>query len=87
VRSPDAAWVQRSRWETLTAEQRRKFPPLAPDFVIELRSETDSLKKLQQRRNAYGTLRERLGGFLPVVCDKTEDGRIPRSWGALGLAD
>jgi Uma2 family endonuclease len=49
-RSPDAAWVELSRWEALTPLQRKKFPPLAPDFVIELRSETDSLKKLQQRR-------------------------------------
>jgi Uma2 family endonuclease len=49
-RSPDAAWVELSRWEALTLEQREKFPPLAPDFVMELRSETDSLTKLQQRR-------------------------------------
>jgi Uma2 family endonuclease len=49
-RSPDAAWVELSRWEALTLEQRKKFPPLAPDFVMELRSETDSLTKLQQRR-------------------------------------
>jgi Uma2 family endonuclease len=49
-RSPDASWVESSRWEALTAEERKKFIPLAPDFVIELRSETDSLKKLQQRR-------------------------------------
>jgi Uma2 family endonuclease len=40
-RSPDTAWVELSRWEALTPEQRRKFPPLAPDFVIELRSATD----------------------------------------------
>ncbi|MBW4517252.1 MAG: Uma2 family endonuclease [Timaviella obliquedivisa GSE-PSE-MK23-08B] len=44
-RSPDAAWVKRSRWEALTSEQRRKFPPVAPDFLIELRSETDPLDK------------------------------------------
>lgn len=37
-RSPDAAWVELSRWEALTPEQRRKFPPIAPDFVIEVRS-------------------------------------------------
>jgi Uma2 family endonuclease len=42
-RSPDAAWIQRERWEALTPEQRRKFPPIAPDFVIELRSATDDL--------------------------------------------
>ena len=42
-RSPDAAWVELSRWEALPPEQRRKFSPIAPDFVIELRSPSDSL--------------------------------------------
>jgi len=36
-RSFDAAWIQRQRWEALTPAERRKFPPIAPDFVIELR--------------------------------------------------
>jgi len=36
-RPPDAAWIQRQRWEALTPAERRKFPPIAPDFVIELR--------------------------------------------------
>ena len=42
-RSPDAAWVKLERWEALTPDQRRKFPPLAPDFVVELRSASDEL--------------------------------------------
>ncbi|MDZ8185204.1 MAG: Uma2 family endonuclease [Nostoc sp. ChiSLP02] len=52
-RSPDAAWVQRERWEALTPEQRRKFPPIAPDFVIELRSVTDDLAILRQKMQEY----------------------------------
>src|SRR5437016_501615 len=40
-RSPDAAWVLRSRLAELTLEQKQKFLPLAPDFVIELKSPTD----------------------------------------------
>lgn len=52
-RSPDAAWVQLERWESLTPEQRRKYPPLCPDFVIELRSETDSLSVLQKKMQEY----------------------------------
>lgn len=52
-RSPDAAWVQRERWEALTPEQRRKFPPIAPDFVIELRSATDNLEMLRQKMEEY----------------------------------
>ena len=52
-RSPDAAWVKLERWEALTLEQRYKFPRLAPDFVIELRSATDDLKPLQDKMQEY----------------------------------
>ena len=48
-RSPDAAWVEKSRWEALTAEDRERFIPLCPDFVIELISPNDSLKKTQEK--------------------------------------
>ena len=60
-RSPDAAWIELSRWEALTSEQRRKFPPIAPDFVIELRSPTDSLKTLQAKMQEYLESGVRLG--------------------------
>ncbi|MEO1211695.1 MAG: Uma2 family endonuclease [Cyanobacteria bacterium J06638_20] len=52
-RSPDAAWVKQERWDALTPAQRRKFPPIAPDFVIELRSETDDLGTLQAKMREY----------------------------------
>jgi Uma2 family endonuclease len=52
-RSPDAAWIRRERWEALTPEQRRKFPPIAPDFAIELRSATDNLEMLQEKMGEY----------------------------------
>ncbi len=52
-RSPDASWISKERWENLTPEQRRKFPPIAPDFVIELRSATDNLKTLQSKMQEY----------------------------------
>jgi Uma2 family endonuclease len=52
-RSPDAAWIQRERWQALTPEQRRKFPPIAPDFVIELRSATDDLEMLRSKMQEY----------------------------------
>ncbi len=52
-RSPDVAWIQKDRWEALTPEQRRKFPPIAPDFVIKLRPETDSLEPLQRKLQDY----------------------------------
>ena len=52
-RSPDVAWVKLSRWQALTPEQRQKFPPIAPDFVIELRSRTDDLPTLQEKMQEY----------------------------------
>ncbi|MEH2129930.1 MAG: Uma2 family endonuclease [Nostoc sp.] len=52
-RSPDAAWIQGERWQALTPEQRRKFPPIAPDFVIELRSATDDLEMLRSKMQEY----------------------------------
>ena len=52
-RSPDAAWVKRSRWDALTERQRSEFPPLCPDFVAEVRSPTDSLRTLQAKMQEY----------------------------------
>lgn len=50
-RSPDVAWVKQEKWDNLTAEEQEKFPPLCPDFVIELRSRTDDLRILQEKIN------------------------------------
>ncbi len=63
-RSPDAAWVKLERWEALTSEQRKKFPPLVPDFAIELRSETDRLKPIQDKMKEYIENGLRLGWLI-----------------------
>jgi Uma2 family endonuclease len=63
-RSPDAAWIELSRWEALTPEQRAKFPPIAPDFVLELRSRTDSLPLLQAKMREYINCGVRLGWLI-----------------------
>ncbi|MDB9321130.1 MULTISPECIES: Uma2 family endonuclease [Cyanophyceae] len=52
-RSPDAAWVSKQRWDALTLEQQETFAPICPDFVLELRSKTDSLEKLQAKMREY----------------------------------
>ena len=52
-RSPDLAWVKKSRWEALTDEEREEFPPLCPDFVVELRSKSDSIYALQSKMEEY----------------------------------
>lgn len=53
VRSPDAAWIKRTRWEAITVELRKKFAPICPEFVIELRSESDNLQILQSKMQEY----------------------------------
>jgi len=53
VRSPDASWVQRARWEALSPEQQEGFAPLCPDFVVELRSPSDRLSELQEKMLEY----------------------------------
>ncbi len=64
IRSPDAAWIRRERWESLTASQRQGFVPLCPDFVVELRSSTDSLTKLQQKMQEYLENGAKLGWLI-----------------------
>lgn len=63
-RSPDASWISKKRWESLTAEARRKFPPIAPDFVVELRSATDNLKTLQSKMQEYMDAGVQLGWLI-----------------------
>jgi Uma2 family endonuclease len=63
-RSPDVAWIKRERWEALSAEEREKFPPLCPDFVIELRYRTDSLTSLREKMREYLASGLRLGWLI-----------------------
>ncbi|HBB31811.1 MAG TPA: hypothetical protein DDZ80_27160 [Cyanobacteria bacterium UBA8803] len=63
-RSPDASWIRRERWEALTPQQRKGFVPLCPDFVVELRSESDSLSKLQAKMREYIDNGARLGWLI-----------------------
>jgi Uma2 family endonuclease len=52
-RSPDVSWVEKSRWNALTKEQKEKFIPLCPDFVIEILSPSDRLPKVQEKMQEY----------------------------------
>lgn len=63
-RSPDVAWIEQSRWDALTPEQRRKFPPICPDFVLELLSPSDALRTLQDKMREYLDAGIRLGWLL-----------------------
>ena len=72
MRSPDACWVRKSRWESLSPEDRRKFAPVCPDFVIELRSETDSLRVLREKMQEYADNGVRLGWLIDPVKQRVE---------------
>ncbi|MBV9386231.1 MAG: Uma2 family endonuclease [Chroococcidiopsidaceae cyanobacterium CP_BM_ER_R8_30] len=63
-RSPDAAWILLERWEVLSPKEREGFPPICPDFVVELRSPSDSLKTLQDKMHEYIDNDVRLGWLL-----------------------
>ena len=64
VRSPDASWLRKSRLTALTAEERRGFARICPDFVVELRSSTDRLSVLQAKMEEYMANGARLGWLL-----------------------
>jgi Uma2 family endonuclease len=71
-RSPDASWVSRTRWEALTAQERKGFVPLCPDFVVELRSASDSLSTLQTKMREYMDNGARLGWLIDPQNQRVE---------------
>ena len=64
VRSPDVSWISLFKWNALSATQRKKYLPLAPDFVLELMSPTDSLPELQNKMKEYMNCGVRLGWLI-----------------------
>jgi Uma2 family endonuclease len=78
-RSPDASWIRLERWEALTLEQRRKFPPLAPDFAVELRSASDDLGTLQAKMLEYIENGVRLGWLINPQDRQVEIYRLGQS--------
>jgi len=75
-RSPDAAWVELSRWQALTAEEQAGFPPLVPDFVIELASPSDLEAQryagLQAKMQEYIDNGTRLGWLIEPQARRVE---------------
>jgi Uma2 family endonuclease len=75
VRSPDAAWVRQDRLDALNPDPE-SFLPLAPDFVIELRSASDSAQALRAKMKEYQENGVRLGWFLNVKGKESEIYRL-----------
>ena len=64
VRSPDVSWIPLNKWNALSKEQKRKYLPIDPDFVIELMSPSDSWKELQSKMSEYLSCGVRLGWLI-----------------------
>jgi len=71
-RSPDASWVRQERWNALTREQQTGFAPLCPDFVLELRSESDNMAPLQAKMREYMENGAHLGWLIDRKNKKVE---------------
>ena len=64
VRAPDLAWIRREKWETLSDDQKERFAPFSPDFVVEVRAKHECLKELQAKLEEYVANGSLLGWLL-----------------------
>ena len=71
-RSPDVSWIELSRWNALSVEQREKFPPIAPNFVLELMSPSDSLRETQAKMQEYMNAGVKLGWLIDKKTRRVE---------------
>ncbi|MEI6442409.1 MAG: Uma2 family endonuclease [Nostocales cyanobacterium ELA583] len=63
-RSPDVAWIKKERWDKLTSAEQEKFSPIAPDFVLELMSPSDSLQETRTKMQEYINNGVKLGWLI-----------------------
>ena len=80
MRSPDSAWVEKGRWDQLSKDKQEKFAPLTPDFIIEVRSKSESLSELQNKMQEWIENGCRLAWLIDPVEQKayvyTPDGTV-----------
>jgi Uma2 family endonuclease len=82
MRGPDTAFVVAERWNNLSPAEQAKFPPLCPDFVVELMSESDSVKTTDVKMREYIDNGCRLGWLIDP---RTEEARIYRADGSISI--
>jgi len=61
VLSPDASWISHERWGVLSREEREKFAPVCPEFVVEVKSPSDRLPTLRDKMEVWMSNGCRLG--------------------------
>ena len=75
-RSPDVAWIKQERWDALTPQQKEKFPPITPDFVLELMSPSDTLQETQAKMQEYRDNQVKLGWLIDRKTRRVEIYRL-----------
>ena len=83
-RSPDLSWITLEKWNALTSDQRRKFLPMCPDFVVELVSESDDAKEIEKKMQEYLDNGLRLGW---LIIPKTRQVQIYRPQQAIEILE
>ena len=53
MKAPDVAWIRRERWDALSKKEKHSFPYLAPDFVLELASDSDNLHAVKAKMEKW----------------------------------
>jgi Uma2 family endonuclease len=64
IRSPDASWIRREKWDSLSQQEKERFAPICPDFVVELRSPNDTLPFLLNKMSEYRVNGASLGWLI-----------------------
>jgi len=64
TRSPDVSWIKLDRWRAIPKDQKRRFAPIDPDFVVELASPTDDLDELRKKMQEYMNCGVQLGWLI-----------------------
>lgn len=67
IRSPDVSWIRKDRIAKLSRDERQRFLRLCPDFVLELRSQSDSVQSLQEKMEEYIENGARLGWLIDPI--------------------
>lgn len=72
IRSPDLSWLKLEKWNAIPKAKRKKFAPVCPDFVVEIRSESDQLARLRAKMTEYIENGAALGWLIDTVEQKIE---------------
>jgi len=78
IRSPDVSWITKGRDARFSKEEKKRFLPLTPDFVLELMSPSDNLKDTQAKMREYRDNGVQLGWLINPELQQVEVYRLDR---------